>query len=42
LRQATSLHLLGMDYQRLVFDENGLMKKLTSVFEAHVVTEVLA
>jgi len=39
---ATILHLLGMDYQRLVFDENGLKEKLTSVFEARVVKEILA
>ncbi len=39
---ATILHLLGMDYQRLVFDQSGLKEKLTSVFEASVVKEVLA
>lgn len=39
---ATILHLLGMDYQRLVFDQNGLKEKLTSVFEARVVKEILA
>jgi hypothetical protein len=38
---ATILHLLGMDYQRLVFDQNGLKEKLTSVFEARVVKEIL-
>jgi hypothetical protein len=27
---ATILHLLGMDYQRLIFDQNGLKEKLTS------------
>jgi hypothetical protein len=31
-----------MDYQRQVFDENGLKEKLTSVFEARVVKEILA
>jgi len=39
---ATILHLLGLDYQRLVFDQNGLKEKLTSVFEARVVKEILA
>jgi len=38
---ATILHLLGLDYQRLVFDQNGLKEKLTSVFEARVVKEIL-
>lgn len=39
---ATILHLLGLDYQRLVFDQNGLKEKLTSVFEASIVKEILA
>lgn len=39
---ATVLHLLGLDYQKLVFDQNGLKEKLTSVFEARVVKEILA
>jgi hypothetical protein len=38
---ATILHLLGLDYQRLYFDQNGLKEKLTSVFEARVVKEIL-
>lgn len=38
---ATILHLLGLDYQRLVFDQNGLKEKLTSVFECRVVNEIL-
>jgi hypothetical protein len=38
---ATILHLLGLDYQRLVFDQNGLKEKLTSVLEAHVVKQIL-
>ena len=29
-------------YQRLVFAENGLKERLTSVFEARVVKEILA
>ena len=36
------LHLLGLDYQRLVFDQNGLKEKLTSVLEARVVDQILA
>ena len=38
---ATILHLLGMDYQRLVFNDNGLKEKLTSQFEASVVKAIL-
>jgi hypothetical protein len=38
---ATILHLLGMDYQRLVFEDNGLKEKLTSQFEANVVKAIL-
>lgn len=39
---ATILHLLGLDYQKLVFDQSGLKEKLTSVFEARIVKEILA
>jgi hypothetical protein len=39
---ATILHLLGLDYERLVFDQNGLQEKLTSVYEARIVKEILA
>ncbi len=39
---ATVLHLLGLNYQELVYDQNGLKEKLTSVFEARIVKEVLA
>ena len=39
---ATILHLLGMDYRKLVFDDNGLNEKLTSQFEAGVVNAILA
>ena len=39
---ATILHLLGLDYQRLVFDQNGLKEKLTSVLEARIVKQILA
>jgi hypothetical protein len=38
---ATILHLLGLDYERLVFDQSGLKDKLTSVFEARIVKEIL-
>jgi len=38
---ATILHLLGMDYGRLVFDQSGLKEKLTSVFDCRVVKEIL-
>jgi hypothetical protein len=38
---ATILHLLGLDYRLLVFDQNGLRDKLTSVFDARVVNEIL-
>jgi hypothetical protein len=39
---ATILHLLGLDYERLVFDRDGFKEKLTSTFSARVVKEVLA
>jgi hypothetical protein len=39
---ATILYLLGLDYKTLVFDQNGLKDRLTSVFEARVVKEILA
>ena len=38
---ATILHLLGLDYQRLTYNVAGLEEKLTSVFEARVVKEIL-
>jgi hypothetical protein len=38
---ATILHLLGMDYRKLVFDQNGLEDKLTSVYDARIVKEIL-
>jgi hypothetical protein len=40
--QATVLHLLGLDYQRLTIDQNGLKEKLTSVYEAKIVEGILA
>ena len=39
---ATILHLLGMDYRQLVFDDNGLKEKLTSQLEANVVKAILS
>jgi len=39
---ATILHLLGLDYRKLVFDQSGLKEKLTSVYEARIVKEILA
>ena len=40
--QATVLHLLGLDYQRLTWDQSGLKEKLTSVYEAKIVEGILA
>jgi hypothetical protein len=39
---ATVLHLLGLDYDRLTFNRHGLNERLTGVFEARVVKEILA
>jgi hypothetical protein len=39
---ATLLHLLGMHHEQLFFEHNGLEEKLTSVFQARVVRELLA
>jgi hypothetical protein len=39
---ATILHLLGMDYQRLTFNRNGLEERLTHQLKARVVREILA
>ncbi|MEW4528016.1 DUF1501 domain-containing protein [Maioricimonas sp. JC845] len=38
---ATILHLLGMDHERLTFKHNGIERRLTNV-EGHVIKEVLA
>lgn len=40
--QATILHLLGLDHERLSFHRNGLNEKLTGVAECHVVHDILA
>jgi hypothetical protein len=39
---ATMLHILGLDHQRLSYYRNGLEEKLTGVFEARVVSELLS
>ena len=37
---ATILHLLGLDHERLTFEHNGVQRRLTNV-EGHVISEVL-
>ena len=39
---ATILHLLGLRYDELYYEMNGLKEKLTGVEEAHVVKGILA
>ena len=39
---ATVLHLLGLDHKRLSFNRSGLEDRLTGVFEARIVEEILA
>lgn len=38
---ATILHLLGLNHERLTFEHNGIQRRLTNV-EGHVIQEVLA
>lgn len=38
---ATILHLLGLNHERLTFEHNGIQRRLTNV-EGHVIHEVLA
>ena len=38
---ATMLHCLGLDHEQLVYNRNGLEERLTSVFEARVIKEIL-
>ncbi len=38
---ATILHLLGLDHERLTFEHNGIARRLTNV-EGHVIREMLA
>ena len=37
---ATILHLLGLDHEKLTFEHNGVQRRLTNV-EGHVIKEVL-
>jgi uncharacterized protein (DUF1501 family) len=39
---ATILHLLGLDYQQLFFEQDGLKEKLTSQYECRVIREILS
>jgi hypothetical protein len=39
---ATILHLLGLDYKRLIFEQDGLQEKLTSQYDCRVVKEILS
>ncbi|MCH2211286.1 MAG: DUF1501 domain-containing protein [Fuerstiella sp.] len=39
---ATMLHILGLDYQRLSYYRNGLEEKLTGVFDARIVKDILS
>lgn len=38
---ATILHLLGLDHERLTYEHNGISRRLTNV-EGHVIREILA
>lgn len=38
---ATILHLLGLDHERLTFEHNGIQRRLTNV-EGHLIKEILA
>lgn len=38
---ATILHLLGLDHERLTFEHNGIQRRLTNV-EGHVIRDILA
>ncbi|HND51225.1 MAG TPA: DUF1501 domain-containing protein, partial [Pirellulaceae bacterium] len=38
---ATILHLLGLDFERLSFEHNGVQRRLTNV-EGKVIQELLA
>ena len=39
---ATILHLLGLNYDQVYYEQSGLKEKLTGVLEARVVREILA
>ncbi len=38
---ATILHLLGLDHERLTFEHNGVQRRLTNV-EGHIIRQILA
>ena len=38
---ATILHCLGLDHHKLVYNRNGLDERLTSVFDARVIKEIM-
>jgi hypothetical protein len=38
---ATILHLLGLDHEKVFFQRHGLREKLTSVFEARVIHDII-
>ena len=38
---ATILHLLGLDYERLSFEPNGIQRRLTNV-EGKIIPQVIA
>ena len=38
---ATILHCLGLDHHKLVYNRNGLGERLTSVFDARVIKEIM-
>ena len=38
---ATILHQLGLNYEHLYFERNGLKDRLTSVEEAHLIKSIL-
>ena len=38
---ATILHLLGMDHERLTYEHNGIQRRLTNV-EGSVIREVMS
>jgi hypothetical protein len=39
---ATILHLMGLDHDRLVFEHNGREEKLTDVYQAKVIEQLIA
>jgi hypothetical protein len=39
---ATILHLLGLDHDDLTYDHNGRSERLTDVYEAQVIPELIS